>query len=434
MTAREVLDSRGRPTVEVDVRCDGDHLGRAIVPSGASTGRHEALELRDGDASRHDGAGVRKAVANVRGEIATALIGQDAADQNAIDRLLLKLDGTPNKSRLGANAILGASMAAARAAAEAQSVSLVQHLRGLWHAQKSSKSKAALSMPLPMVNMISGGLHAGGNLDLQDFLAIPVGAESYSQALDWIVTVYRRLGTLLTERGYEGTLVGDEGGYGPRLRENREALELLTAAIERARLRPGEQMAIGLDVASTHFYEGGRYRLRTGGQPTTLTSEEMVELLAGWVDDFPIVSIEDGCAEDDWKGWQVLTQRLGDRVQLIGDDLFVTDAKRLQRGIESKVANSVLIKLNQVGTLTETLETMRLAIANGYAPVVSARSGETEDAFIADFAVATGAGQIKIGSIARSERLAKYNQLLRLEEELGASAPFAGRAALAPRK
>ncbi len=434
--AREVFDSRGKPTVEVEVTCRGARPGRAIVPSGASTGRFEAVELRDGDDERLDGTGVLRAVEHVRGEIASALTGLDAADQQMVDRTLCELDGTENKSRLGANAILGVSLATAYAAAEAKGISPLERFRQVWTgvpAGRGSDAKtvrtAELSrmplLPLPMVNMISGGLHAGGNLDFQDFLILPIGAGSFRQALDWIVTVYRRLGRLLTAKSYEGHLVGDEGGYGPRLRSNSEAVELVMTAIETAQLRPGDDVAIGLDVASTHFYSDGAYTMAATGEDR-LSSGEVIDLLESWVDSYPIISIEDGLAEDDWEGWELLTDRLGDRVQLIGDDLFVTNCRRLERGIESGVANSVLVKLNQIGTLWETLETLRMALDNGYWPVVSARSGETEDATIADLAVATGAGQIKIGSVARSERLAKYNQLLRLEEVLGTDAHYLG--------
>jgi enolase len=425
--AREVFDSRGRPTVEVEVTCAGSRPGRAIVPSGASTGRFEALELRDGDPARLSGLGVRTAVTNVRTEIATALVGSDADDQAAIDAALIELDGTENKSRLGANAILGTSLAVAYAAAEAKRVSPVEQFREVWsRVESQSKTGEASSrtarlggepsLPLPMVNMISGGLHAGGNLDLQDYLILPVGATSYRQAFEWIVEVYNRVSQLLTEAGHEGILVGDEGGYGPKLNSNEEALSFVVSAIEAAGLRPGDDVCIGLDVASTHFYSEGSYRLAATGD-ARLSAGQVVDLLEDWVDRYPIISIEDGLAEDDWDGWQKLTERLGDRVQLIGDDLFVTNPARLRQGIELGAANSVLIKLNQIGTLSETLTALRLAIDNGYWPVVSARSGETEDTTIADLVVATGAGQLKVGSVARSERLAKYNQLLRLAEE-----------------
>jgi enolase len=414
--AREVLDSRGNPTVEVEVHCHGGTHGRTIVPSGASTGRHEAHELRDSDPQRYRGKGVRRAVANVNEQIAPRLVGKSAAEQAEIDRLLCELDGTPDKSRLGANAILGVSLACAHAAAAAQNVPLWKYL---------AAKQSDVSLPLPMVNLISGGLHAGGNLDFQDFLLLPIGAGSYSEALEMTVAVYRELGTLLAHHGFEGVLVGDEGGFGPRLQSNEQAVQLIVEAITKAGYTPGKQAGIALDVAATHFYRAGRYHLKaTAG--TTLPAEEMARTLRRWVDDYPILSIEDGMAEDDWNGWKQLTQALGQHVQLIGDDLFVTNPQRLQRGIEEGIANSVLVKVNQIGTLTETLEVIRMARAAGYRPVVSARSGETEDSTIADLAVATGAGQIKIGSVARSERLAKYNQLLRIEEEMGPNAPFAG--------
>lgn len=433
--AREVFDSRGNPTVEVEIICTGGRRGRAIVPSGASTGQFEAHELRDADASRFGGAGVLRAVEHVRGEIARALTNMDPCDQAAIDQRLCELDGTSNKSRLGANALLGVSLSAAYAAAAVREMTLVDHLAEVWRTLPSTAASSSLPshglqgdrpmLPLPMVNMISGGKHAGGNLDFQDFLILPIGAGSYRQALEWIVTVYRTLGRVLQEAGHEGVLVGDEGGYGPKLSSNSEAVEYIITAIERAGLRPGEDVALGLDVASTHFYRDGHYHLRIGGGHQ-LTSAEMVDLLAEWVDSYPVISIEDGLADDDWAGWEKLTARLGDRVQLIGDDLFVTNRERLERGIQSRVANSVLIKLNQIGTLSETLATLRLALDHGYWPVISARSGETEDTTIADLVVATGAGQIKVGSVARSERLAKYNQLLRLEESLTNHATYAG--------
>ncbi|MCI0683219.1 MAG: phosphopyruvate hydratase [Gemmataceae bacterium] len=407
--AREVLDSRGNPTVEVEVRC-GAAVGRAIVPSGASTGRHEALELRDHDPARYAGKGVRRAVANVHEHIAPHLLGMPASAQRDIDHKLIALDGTADKSRLGANAILGVSLACAHAAAAARGVALWQYL-----------DTGAARMPLPMVNLISGGLHAGRNLEFQDFLLIPIGARGYSEALQITVAVYRALAGLLQEGGFEGVLVGDEGGFGPKLANNEEAVKIVVAAIERAGLTPGRDAAIALDVASTHFHDAGQYLLRD----RVLDAAGLTRLLAAWVGQHPIVSIEDGMAEDDWAGWRQLTQALGGRVQLIGDDLFVTNPVRLARGIQEGVANSVLIKVNQIGTLTETLDVIAQARAAGYRPVISARSGETEDTTIADLAVATGAGQIKIGSVARGERLAKYNQLLRIEEQMGANAPFA---------
>lgn len=413
--AREVLDSRGRPTVEVEVFCRGGAWGRAIVPSGASTGRHEVLELRDGDSSRYGGKGVRKAVSNVREIIAPRLVGLQAEKQEEIDRLLCQLDGTADKSRLGANAILGVSLAVAHAAAASRALPLWRYL-----------DQGQAVMPLPMVNMISGGLHAGGNLEFQDFLLMPIGARSYSEALEITVAVYRTLGEVLTAHGFEGVLVGDEGGYGPRLKSNEQAVEMLLAAFQRAGLKPGSEAGIALDVASTHFYRDGRYHLRG---KASLTADQMIDLLTKWVEAYPILSIEDGLAEDDWQSWKALTAALGSRVQLIGDDLFVTNPNRLQRGITEGVANCVLVKVNQIGTLSEALNVVRLARQAGFTAVISARSGETEDATLADLAVASGAGEIKIGSVARSERLAKYNQLLRIEEELPR---FAGWQAIKP--
>jgi enolase len=418
--AREVLDSRGNPTVEVDVTCAGGASGRAMVPSGASTGRHEAVELRDGDPARFGGKGVRRAVANVNLHLGPRLLGLPATDQRLVDSSLCEMDGTPNKSRMGANAILGVSLACAHTAAATQQLPLWRYL--------DREGRARL--PLPMVNLISGGLHAGGNLDFQDFLLLPIGAKSYSEALEMTVHVYRALATTLAQHGYEGVLVGDEGGFGPRLASNEQAVELILEAITRAGYAPGKDAALALDVAATHFYRDGRYQLRaTAG--TTLGAEDVVTLLRKWVDAYPILSIEDGLAEDDWDGWRQLTAALDHRVQLIGDDLFVTNPERLRQGIAAGVANSVLVKVNQIGTLTETLDVLALARSAGYRPVISARSGETEDSTLADLAVATGAGQIKIGSVARSERLAKYNQLLRIEEELGENAfatwqPLAG--------
>jgi enolase len=412
--AREVLDSRGNPTVEVEVQCAGGAFGRAIAPSGASTGKHEAVELRDGDPARYGGNGVRRAVANVRDVLAPLLHGLDVTEQTRIDDLLCEADGTPNKSRLGANSLLGVSLACAHAAAASRGQLLWRYL----------DSEGVARMPLPMVNLISGGLHAGGNLDLQDFLLMPVGARSYSESLEMTVVVYRALSRVLIRHGFEGVLVGDEGGFGPRLQSNEQAIEMILQAIEAAGLKPGEQAGIALDVASTHFYQDGRYHLRIDGG-RSLDADGMIALLERWVKQYPIRSIEDGLAEDDWDGWRTLTAALGGRVQLIGDDLFVTNPERLRRGIAEGVANCVLVKVNQIGTLTETLDVVRLARSAGYRAVISARSGETEDSTLADLAVATGAGQIKIGSVARSERLAKYNQLLRIEEEMGNAAPFA---------
>jgi enolase len=414
--AREVLDSRGQPTVEVEVHCQSGVWGRAIVPSGASTGRHEARELRDSQQTRYGGKGVVQAVANVRERIAQRLVGMAVKDQAGIDRALCELDETPDKSRLGANAILGVSLASAHAAAAVGQVPLWRYL------DREGKGR----LPLPMVNMISGGLHAGGNLDLQDFLLLPIGARSYSEALEMTVAVYHSLGATLTSHHFEGYLVGDEGGFGPRLTSNEQAIEMILEAIARAGFTAGKDAAIALDFASSHFFHENKYELKVGGKNKILSSDELVDLLTGWVNRYPILSIEDGMAEDDWDGWKNLTAALGKRIQLIGDDLFVTNPERLRRGIEAGVANSILIKPNQIGTLTETVNVIAQARAAGYRPVISARSGETEDTTIADLAVATGAGQIKIGSVARSERLAKYNQLLRIEEQLGPNAPFAG--------
>jgi enolase len=431
--AREVFDSRGRPTVEAIVTCEGGRACRAIAPSGASTGRAEAHELRD-RGSRLGGWGVQQAVENVHREIAPALLGFDAADQGALDARLISLDASPNKERLGANSLLAVSLAAAYATADALGHSAVEHMHRLWRSVRdpAQDMAAALdavghgpSLPLPMVNMISGGKHAGGQLDFQDFLLMPVGATSYSQALEWIVTVYQQLGQVLTAAGHEGVLVGDEGGYGPKLRSNEEALDLILRAIEQTGLQPGRDLAFALDVAASHFHHEGTYRLSaTGGRE--LTGPELAERLADLVRQYPIISLEDGLAEDDWEGWAELTDRLEDRVQLIGDDLFATNPERLRQGIERGIANAVLVKLNQIGTLSETLQTLKLAVDHGYRPIISARSGETEDVTIADLVVATGAGQIKVGSVARSERLAKYNQLLRWEDESAGRWPYVG--------
>ena len=443
--AREVLDSRARPTVEVEVTCASGTTGRALAPSGASKGRFEALELRDGDRARFGGHGVLQAVENVNSTIAAALVGADAADQSALDERLRELDGSSSFARLGANAVVAVSLATAHAAAAARGVDLVDHLHELWlqtatpdfqppsFSGMSDRAEASVAhlgkdlvLPLPMVNMISGGMHAGCNLDFQDFLVLPVGAGSFRQALEWVVAVYDQLGALLRERGFEGTLVGDEGGYGPRLETNRQALEILTAAIEASGFHSGRDLAIGLDVAATHLAcEGGYVLAHEPGKPT-LDSQAIVDLLDEWSTRFPIISIEDPLAETDTAAWQDATRRLGRRVQLIGDDLFVTNPDRFRQLSAGGLANSVLIKVNQIGTLSQTFETMRLALAAGYWPVVSARSGETEDVTIADLAVATGAGQIKIGSVARSERLAKYNQLLRLEDRLAGRATWLG--------
>lgn len=405
--------------MEVEVTLEGGGFGQAIVPSGASTGTHEALELRDGDPERYEGRGVLRAVGNVNDVIGPHVCGKDtdARDQAAVDDTLRALDGTPDKSNLGANAILGVSLGVARAAADGLRAPLYRYL---------ADGRTPL-LPLPMVNIISGGQHSNWSLDLQDFLAIPVGAASYGQALEWCGAVYRGMRSQLEQRGILPGGVADEGGFGPVLPANRDALELMVDAIGAAGLKPGvgDDVAIGLDVAATEFFRGGRYRLHREGRD--LTTGEMVEMLAGWVAAYPIVSIEDGLAEDDWDGWQGLNARVGDRVQLIGDDLFTTNPLRLRMGIEREAANAVLVKPNQIGTLTETLEVVITAQAAGFLPVISARSGETEDSTIADLAVGTAAGQIKIGSLTRSERLAKYNRLLRIEDELGRDGDYAGR-------
>jgi enolase len=418
--AREVLDSRGDPTVHVEVSCADGCAGSAIVPAGASTGKAEAFELRDGDPARYEGRGVLQAVANVVGRIAPVVVGMDPADQCSLDARLLELDGTPNKSELGGNAILGVSLAAAHAGAAAKKVPLYRHVHELWQAMHRGQGESvcgACKLPLPMTNMISGGLHAGGNLDFQDFLILPAAAPDFATGLEWIVRSARRLGRLLGEAGFEGRLVGDEGGYGPRLTSNAQAAELIVQSVEAAGLRPGRDMSMAIDVASSQFFDGVHYRLKATGE-RCLTSSQMLDELETMVDTFPIVSIEDGLAEEDWEGWQVLTRRLGRRVRLVGDDLFATNSTRLQRGIDAGIANSVLIKLNQIGTLSETLQTMHLARRAGYTCVVSARSGESEDTTIADLAVGTSAEMIKVGSIQRSERLAKYNRLLAIEQEL----------------
>jgi len=418
--AREVLDSRGQPTVEVDLRA-GSFFGRAIVPSGASTGAAEAHELRDGDPQRYDGRGVLRAVANVNERLAEAVLGLDPADQWSVDRRLLELDPTPQKTQLGGNALLGVSLATAQLGAAVTERATYEHLADLLAVQSErqfgQRQVIAPRMPLPMTNMISGGLHAGGNLDFQDILVMPRGAPDYRTGLEWIVRIYRRLGELLTRAGYEGRLVGDEGGYGPRLKSNREAVEFVVRAIEAAQLRPGDDVSLAIDVASTHFYEQGCYRLANEAN-AQLTSDDVIDRLASWVDEFPIASIEDGLAEEDWDGWKKLSTRLGHRVQLVGDDLLATNRRRVERAIELGVANSVLVKVNQIGTLSEALETMLVAGRADWTRVVSARSGETEDCFLADLAVGTAGEQIKIGSIVRSERLAKYNQLLRIAERL----------------
>jgi enolase len=419
--AREILDSRGNPTVEVEVETSAGARGLAAVPSGASTGSREALELRDGDADRYAGKGVRKAVAHANGEIAAAvrsLALGGLAEQAELDRVLIGLDGTETKSRLGANALLGVSLAAAHAAAAAARVPLYRWIGG----------DEATLLPAPMMNVINGGAHADNTVDLQEFMLFPVGAPSFGEALRWGAEIFHTLKKLLSDKGYI-TAVGDEGGFAPNLESNREAIELVLRAIEAAGYRPGEDVAIALDPASSEFHRDGRYVLE--GEGASLSPEEMVGFWQEWVERYPILSIEDGLDEADWDGWRALTERLGRRTQLVGDDLFVTNPKILAEGIERGIANAILIKVNQIGTLTETLEAIRMARAAGYAAVVSHRSGETEDTTIADLAVGTGCGQIKTGSLSRSDRIAKYNRLLRIEDELGERARYAGRSTLA---
>ncbi|AFZ67445.1 phosphopyruvate hydratase [Deinococcus peraridilitoris] len=414
--AREVLDSRGNPTVEAEVHLESGFLGRAIVPSGASTGSHEANELRDGG-ERYLGKGVLKAVENVERVIGPALTGFDATEQTAIDRAMLELDGTPNKSTLGGNAILAVSLASARAASEALGVPLYRYLGG----------NNAKTLPTPMMNVINGGAHADNNVDFQEFMVMPVGAPTFREALRYGAETFHQLKKVLSARGYN-TNVGDEGGFAPDLGSNEEALEVLLEAIEKAGYEPGKDIAIALDPAVTELFKDGQYHLE--GEGRVLSSEEMVDFWADWASRYPIVSIEDGLAEDDWDGWALLTQTMGDRVQLVGDDLFVTNVERLGRGIQSGVGNSILVKVNQIGTLTEAMDAIELAKRSRYTAVISHRSGESEDAFIADLAVATNAGQIKTGSASRSDRIAKYNQLLRIEHQLGREAVFLGRGAL----
>jgi enolase len=415
--AREILDSRGNPTVEVDVKLADGAPGRAAVPSGASTGVHEALELRDGDKKRYGGKGVLKAVENVNGSIAKALVGSDASDQSAVDKAMLTLDGTPNKSKLGANAILGVSLAAARAEANSEKTPLYQHL---------SKGTAKL-MPVPMFNILNGGVHANWQgTDFQEFMIAPVGAPNFREALRWGSEVYQSLKGVLKDGGYS-VGVGDEGGFAPALKKNSDAVELILKAIEKAGYKGGEQVAIALDPASSGFYEDGKYNLRTENRK--VTSPEMVDLYAEWINKYPIVVIEDGLAEDDWDGWKLLNQTIGKKIELVGDDLFVTNVQRIERGIKENAANAVLIKLNQIGTLTETIAAIDMARKAGWGAMVSHRSGETVDSFIADFTVAMGTGHLKTGAPARGERVEKYNQLMRIEEELGAKAVYAGRKA-----
>jgi enolase len=412
--AREILDSRGNPTLEAEVTLADGSFGRAAVPSGASTGAKEAVELRDGDRTRYLGKGVRNAVENVNTPIARALAGFDAANQAGLDRRLVDLDGTENKGRLGANALLGVSMAAAHAVAASRRQPLWQYLA----------DGRDVSLPVPMMNIINGGAHADNNVDLQEFMVLPVGFDSFSEALRAGTEIFHALKSVLKGRGL-GTAVGDEGGFAPDLRSNEEALETILEAIGKAGHAAGEDVLLGLDVASSEFHENGKYNL--AGEGKRLTAGQFVDFLAGWCDQYPIVSIEDGMAEDDWDGWKLLTERLGDKVQLVGDDLFVTNPKVFRQGIDRGVANAILVKVNQIGTLTETLEAIAMADANRYAAIISHRSGETEDTTIADIAVATTATQIKTGSLCRSDRVAKYNQLLRIEQQLGSGARYAGR-------
>ncbi len=416
--AREVLDSRGNPTVETEVFLADGSMGRAIVPSGASTGEHEAVELRDGDAKRFVGKGVLKAVENVNGEIAEALANCDGFDQRGLDAKMIELDGTENKGRLGANAILAVSMAVARASAQSLDIPLYRYLGGA----------GANTLPTPMMNILNGGAHADNNVDFQEFMVMPVGAPSFSEALRWGVEVFHTLKGVLKKRGYN-TAVGDEGGFAPSVKSNVEAIEVVLEAISKAGYKPGEEIAIALDPAASEFYQDGKYVFKKSDM-STKSSDEMVKFYAKWVNDYPIVSLEDGLAENDWDGWQNLTRELGGKIQLVGDDIFVTNIRIFAEGIEKKIANSILIKLNQIGTVSETLDAIDLGRRNGYTSVISHRSGETEDTFIADFAVATGVGQIKTGSASRTDRIAKYNQLLRIQQELGSTARFLGLKAL----
>jgi enolase len=418
--AREILDSRGNPTVEADVVLEDGTRGRAAVPSGASTGEHEAVELRDGDKKHYMGKGVLHAVENVESVIAPELAGMDATNQRLIDATMIALDDTENKGKLGANAILAVSMACARAAAESLGVPLYRYLGGV----------NACVLPTPMMNILNGGAHADNNVDFQEFMVMPMGAETFSDALRWGTEVFHTLKGVLKKKGYN-TAVGDEGGFAPSLKSNVEAIEVILEAIELAGYKAGEQIAIALDPAASEFYDksSGRYVFKKSDK-SEKTSDQMADYWASWVRQYPIVSLEDGLAEDDWQGWKYLTEKVGRKIQLVGDDLFVTNVKRLQQGIDEQVGNSILVKVNQIGSISETLDTIELARRNGYTAVISHRSGETEDTFIADLAVATNAGQIKTGSASRTDRIAKYNQLLRIEEELGQTAEFLGRLSL----
>ena len=416
IVGREILDSRGNPTVECDVLLESGTMGRAAVPSGASTGSREAVELRDGDASRYGGKGVLKAVEHVNTEISEAVLGLDSSEQAFLDRTLIDLDGTDNKSRLGANATLAVSMAVARAAAEESGLPLYRYFGGA----------AASTMPVPMMNVVNGGAHANNNLDLQEFMIIPVGAPSFREALRYGAEVFHALKKIIDGRGMS-TAVGDEGGFAPSVQSHEAAIEMIIEAVKKAGYEPGAQVALGLDCAASEFYKEGEYRL--DGEGISLSSADWIDRMSGWVEKFPIISIEDGMAEGDWDGWKLLTDRLGSRVQLVGDDLFVTNTKILRDGIKQKAANSILIKINQIGTLTETFAAIEMAKRAGWTSVISHRSGETEDATIADIAVGSNAGQIKTGSLSRSDRMAKYNQLLRIEEDLGDVAAYPGRSA-----
>lgn len=412
--ALEILDSRGDPTVMATVVLEDGSVGVGKVPSGASTGTHEAVELRDGEEQRFGGKGVLKAVSNVNEKISPALIGKDASDQKAIDSAMMELDGTPNKGNLGANAILAVSMASARAAAASKHVPLYTHIAELF-----GKSTDAFSMPIPMMNVLNGGKHAVGSADMQEFMLMPVGASTVAEAVRWGSEIFHVLGKMLKKQGFQ-TTVGDEGGFAPALGTNQAPLELMLQAIEAAGYKPGEQVAIALDPAATEYFEDGAYHLKTENK--VLSSTEMVDVWADWTNRYPIVSLEDGLSEDDWQGWQLLTQKVGSKVQLVGDDLFVTNVERLQRGIDKKAGNAILIKLNQIGSVSETIQAIQLAQAHGFASIVSHRSGETEDDFIADFVVGAGTGQIKTGSLSRSDRIAKYNRLMVIEHELGSRA------------
>ncbi|MFI5323481.1 MAG: phosphopyruvate hydratase [Thermodesulfobacteriota bacterium] len=412
--AREILDSRGNPTIEVEIRCADGSYGRAAVPSGASTGEHEAIELRDNDKKRYLGKGVQNAVKNVNRVIAPKIAGLDAATQSLIDGVMIDLDGTPNKSKLGANAILGVSIAAARAASNSLGIPLYRYLGGI----------TANTLPVPLMNIVNGGAHADNNLDFQEFMIVPIGFNSFREAIRAGVEVFHNLKTILKKKVYS-TSVGDEGGFAPNLKSNEEAVECISEAIVKANYKPGAGVSLALDVASSEFFDNGKYAV----EGKKLGKDKLIELYAEWIKRYPIISIEDPLAENDWEGWRMITRELGDKVQIVGDDIFVTNTKILARGIKEKVANSILVKVNQIGSLTETLEAVRMAAEAGYTYIISHRSGETEDSTIADIAVATNSGQIKTGSASRSDRIAKYNQLLRIEEELGSEAIYPGRSA-----